>query len=553
MTKSRKISRHYLTLVGIIILGIILRFWNLDLKPLWLDEVLTAFFSLGHEYHDLLLDVVFPLSNLDQILTFKPGVSCREIAHTLATQSTHPPLFFCLIYSWLNRIGTDRLVWALRSLPALMGVAGILAVYCLNRFAFSKAAALMAAGIMAVSPFGVYLSQEARHYTLPILLITLALLGLLHIQHSLYFHQQQPKPIIWILWGIVNSIGCYVHYFFILVLTAQLLTLTGLMYWHRQRLPRGSWVALILVIVGVAISYLPWISVLLADVGRQETDWLPPPQTIAPLFQLLVGGLLMVIALPVEDQPWWVVVSMGGLMIGFGGWVAWQGFRGVKQLLRHSSTQLATVTLLGFIVFVVLQFLGIIYLLSKDISVAPRYNFVYFPAICALLGASLSFEKGKRGRIILILGVSLLSSILVVWNWVFLKPFHPEQVAQTMNKEAAIPMIMVMGYDNLQDVALGLSFALEIERLDSGIEGGVGDRSLVFLNRQQGYKLVWKKVSDLSISSVPPFNVWVAAPGLKRQDYPQRLAIAQQKHCSIDSNDYHRVGNFPYQLYRCRD
>jgi hypothetical protein len=54
---------------------------------------------------------------------------------------------------------------------------------------------------MAVSPFGVYLSQEARHYTLPILLITLALLGLIQIQQALYSQQQLPRPIVWLFWG----------------------------------------------------------------------------------------------------------------------------------------------------------------------------------------------------------------------------------------------------------------------------------------------------------------------------------------------------------------
>ena len=73
----------------------------------------------------------------------------------------------------------------MRSLPALIGVIEIAAIYCLNRLVFSKSAALMAAALMAVSPFAVYLSQEARHYTLPMLLTTLALLGLIKIQQSL--------------------------------------------------------------------------------------------------------------------------------------------------------------------------------------------------------------------------------------------------------------------------------------------------------------------------------------------------------------------------------
>ena len=77
--------------------------------------------------------------------------------------------------------------------------------------------------VMAVSPFAVYLSQEARHYTLPMLLVILALLGLYQVQTDLY--QRQFRPGIWLGWVVVNSLGFYVHYFFLLAFVAQVATL----------------------------------------------------------------------------------------------------------------------------------------------------------------------------------------------------------------------------------------------------------------------------------------------------------------------------------------
>lgn len=551
MNLSRKSPDHYLTLAGIIALGTVLRFWHLDLKPLWLDEVLTAFFSLGRQYNDLPLDVIFFPSTLEKILTLKSGVSCGEIAHTLAKQSTHPPLFFCLMHRWLSFIGTHQLIWALRSLPALLGVAGIAAIYYLNRLVFSPTAGLMAAALMAVSPFGVYLSQEARHYTLPMLLITLALLGLIHIQQRLY-SQQQPHPLVWLFWGIVNSIGGYVHYFFFLAFIAQLLVLIGLMVWRHRWIPRPTWMAITLVVTGVVVSYLPWLSVLWGDIGQPETNWLPTPENIAPLFQLLIGWLLMVIALPVEGQPLWIEVGMGVLMIGVGGWIGWQGLRGIQQLAKQPSTQVGTFTLCGFTLCVFLQFLAIIYLLGKDISVAPRYNFVNYPGICALLGASFTMGMGKQKQWqkMLPLGVSLLSTVFVVSNLVFIKPFHPQQVVQTMNLEPAVPMMMVVGYENLQEVALGLSFVLAMDEGDLSSSQESVERSFVFLNRDQGYEFVWQKLSELPVSQRSRLNLWVVAPGLRRLDYPQQLAIANQPICTLDPTQHYRLG-IPYQLYRC--
>jgi uncharacterized membrane protein len=63
---------HYLVLVGAIALGTILRFWHLDLKPLWLDEVITALFSLGRNYNDVPLEAVFSLSVWNRFLLSIP-------------------------------------------------------------------------------------------------------------------------------------------------------------------------------------------------------------------------------------------------------------------------------------------------------------------------------------------------------------------------------------------------------------------------------------------------------------------------------------------------
>lgn len=561
--------QHYLTLTALITLGAILRFWHLDLKPLWLDEILTALLSLGNRYEDVPLEVVFPASSLQHFFTLKANLSCPEIAHAVATKSTHPPLFFCIMHQWLNWVEpiSQSLSWKMRSLPAILGVIAIALTYLLNRLVFSASAGLMGAAVMAVSPFAVYLSQEARHYTLPMLLIILALLGLIQIQKAID-SQNSPHPIVWLFWGITNSIGCYVHYFFFLAFIAQILTLASLIFWRRRMLPRGSLLAIVLVIISVAISYLPWLSVMLGSFGRSETGWLPKPTVIAPIYQTLAGWLSFAIAFPVENQPLWVQVPSILCTIGFGFWVARQAWIGFKSY-QQKSTQIARFTLVNFILFVLLQFGVIIYLLGKDITVAPRYNFVYYPAVCALLGVGFSQINSittnafvgtplpqflgdfirqffnKRWQTILPFVVALLSSIFVVSNLVFLKPFQPEKVAQNITFEP-ISVMMVSGYSNFQDVALGLSFALAINQLKSS---GIVEHSFAFYNTKLGYEAVWQKLANLPALSESRLNLWVVAPGLKRKDYPPQLAIAQTP-CLIDLPNYYRIG-IPYQLYRC--
>jgi hypothetical protein len=233
--------------------------------------------------------------------------------------------------------------------------------------------------------------------------------------------------------------------------------------------------------------------------------------------------------------------------------------------------------LAGFNVGVILQFFAIVYLLDKDLTVVPRYNFVYYPGVCALLAICLTEqgkedkEKGKRkketskewvgGRsshpVIIVLVASLLSSLLVVQGFVFQKSYYPDRVARTMAFEPDRSLIAVTSYESLQEVALGLSFALELQKLyppdtiDSQVRFG-------FLDRSDSYGNVWRTLPDLDQPLPLPLNLWVvASPGMRTKDYPERLRISDRATprrkalCEVDPDRFERIG-FPYQLFRCQ-
>jgi uncharacterized membrane protein len=570
-------------LAGVVVLAAILRFWHLDSKALWLDEIISALIALGHSLEDVPLETILPLSTLiQQLLTEQVPISCPNIVQTMATQDTHPPLFFCLMYQWVRWLNPLELslAWKLRSLPALFGVAGVLAVYFLNRIAFSPRAGLLGAVLMAVSPFGIYLSQEARHYTLAVLLISLALVALIKIQQNLY-SQQPPRIGVWLFWVITNTIGWYVHYFFILATVAQVFTLMVLMYQQRQFLARYSWLAFSLSIVGIALLYLPWFPVMIDHFTSPEAGWLPPPQNIVPLFQALVAGILMVIVLPVEGQPLAIALPMILLMLGFAGWIAFTSWRGIKQLWQHPKTQPPTFTLLCFTLCVVGEFLVIIYLLGKDLTVAPRYHFVYYPAVCALLGASLGeagrhspqnpqsepklplahlthkfIAPGSSKTILLPIFVGILSWVFITSNLAFQKTYPPDKVAQNLNLEPAKPVVVVMEYTNSQQVATGLSFAFALDQLRTTAENEGSSRDsatayFAFFDRQSRYQILQPPLSAPSTLPSPPFNFWTVIRQMKRQCYVKEIAIAPSTLCTLDPIENHPE-YVSHQLYRCQ-
>ena len=548
-------------------MGAVLRFWNLDVKSVWMDEAITALFSLGRSYLDVPLEAAFSRSALDQLFTLKP-TTCAAIAQTVSTQSVHPPLFFCWLHNWLNWLQPvdQTWVWKLRSLPALAGVGVIFAIYYLNRIAFSRSAGLAGAIVMAVSPFAVYLSQEARHYTVPMLLLSLALVGMIRIQQD--FRQQQLQPGVWLGWIAVNGVGFYVHYFFILATIAQLLTLVALLLKSQFldfKAPisfyRHAWLTLLFAAGGIGLIYWPWMPTFLSHLGRPETNWLTPSQSswltvIAPLYQLLAGWVLMTIALPVENQPLWIVIPAAALMLLFGGWLARQVFNGLQRLWQMPETHWETLTLASFIGWVLVEFLAIVYLLHKDLTQVPRYNFIYYPAVCALIGASLWSVATDRESVVApfksdrswlktlapIVLFGLLSCGFVISDLVFLKPYQPQQVARMMQLSAAESTIVVMAHQDLQDIALGLSFALAV------LENNPKTR-FAFVARSQGYEQVWEHLKSPKISDASPQNLWIIAPDLRGKDFPQQLPLNRSV-CNRDPHQYYRVG-VPYQGYRC--
>jgi uncharacterized membrane protein len=559
----------------ILVVGLLLRLWNLDGKPLWLDEVITAVLSLGKTYPEFPLQFPLPVSKWTAMFQLNGALTCPAILTNVKTQSVHPPLFFCWMHEWLQTSAQWPVswVWKLRALPMLFGVGAIAAMYPLCTSAFGAQAGLRAALLMAVSPFAVYLSQEARHYTLPMLLVCVALWCCLQILQDI--HRRRVSAVSWMAWVGVNAVGFYVHYFFGLAIAAQLATFAVYLVnwrgsWLRKRLiflrdRRMVWLSgLSLAALGLILA--PWLPTFFSHITRPETNWMKPfdpdwQDRLAPLYQLPLGWLMMIAAVPTE--PVGLAVLLGVPVALFGLWVLIQLLRRIPALLTRPRTRLGASLLVLYTGFVLLQFLAIALFLQKDLTQVPRYNFIYFPAVCGLLAAAWSLPakrkpaqqpahkrnfNGSWGWIIL---VGLTSSILVVTSWALPKPYNPTLVAEQLQLEPDRPMVVAMAYKDLQDVALGLSFALALQQ-----NRKPGPEPLMtFLPRSPAYDTVIKAMAERPLPLTGTFNYWFIAPGLRQKDFPPYVVLSDRqrkpKICQQDKQQYHRLG-IPYQMYRCK-
>ncbi|NEN93021.1 MAG: hypothetical protein F6K48_30680, partial [Okeania sp. SIO3H1] len=234
----RSLHSQWLLLLVWIAIATCLRLTNLDGKPPWTDEFSTLVFSLGNSFQDVPLDRAIAPEILLQPLQFNVNTDINHVVDNLLTHSNHPPVYFILTHWWMQLFSVEgELVslWGARSLSVIFGVISIPAIYGLARLAFhSRLVGQFAAAIMAVSPYGIYLAQEARHYTLAILFVIASFCCLtISIRH---FQQVQSLPMFTaFIWVVVNSLGIATHYFFTLTLCAEAMVLISLFFFEEGR------------------------------------------------------------------------------------------------------------------------------------------------------------------------------------------------------------------------------------------------------------------------------------------------------------------------------
>ncbi|MEN6442142.1 MAG: glycosyltransferase family 39 protein [Methanoregula sp.] len=166
----------YLVLSAIILLAFILRFFDLGKESLWLDEASSYY-----------------LTNVTS-----PG----EV-WTNAFNDRHPPLFNLAL--WAVRILGSNEFW-LRFPSACAGVATVVVIFFLAREITNEKVGLISALLLAVSPFDIYYSQEARMYAFAVLFVALAYYAFFKSCRSRQWYD-------WTLFGVACAAAFYSHFY----------------------------------------------------------------------------------------------------------------------------------------------------------------------------------------------------------------------------------------------------------------------------------------------------------------------------------------------------
>ena len=604
---------HPLLLLVWIAIGAGLRFLELTGKPPWTDEFATLVFSLGNSFKTVPLDQAIALDTLLQPLRPNPTAGASAVIHHLMTEDHHPPLYFVLVHWWMQLFpasGGYVSLWAARSLPALFGVASIPAAYGLGFLAFrSRLVAQLAAAMMAVSPFGIFLAQEARHYALGTFWVIPSVCCLVvAVQH---LKRQTPLPI-WVAlsWIVVNSLGIATHYFFSLTLCAEAIALMGFIIvgsqfatglkvkdwkWGKvfpiltKALVRSSRSRIGIVAIGTLIGCLVWVPVFQASYDSHMTQWIKSANpniltVISPIFQALAAWLTMLCLLPVESPSLLVVIASGTVMLVFFIYALPILYRGFKSLLGQSDTHLATGVLGGFVLGAIALFFTITYVFGTDLTRGARYNFVYFPVVPVLVAAALAtswnaskapnselkadiqallpqktslpstsnsprLKTSGRPAVATIWLISLLSGITVVSNLGYQKYYRPDLLLPVIQKASSVPVLIATTHNTLVQTGEMMGLAWEFKRAKNLQKSLVNPQFLLAHQAEdqcQGTACPASTTLQRTLAQLPrPLDLWLV--NFKAQVQPE------PPHCfAEDASQYQTsVNGYSARLYHC--
>ncbi|MBJ7901398.1 MAG: hypothetical protein GC158_16080 [Cyanobacteria bacterium RI_101] len=494
------LQRYPLGILAVLtLIGAALRFWNLGAKPPWTDEFATWVFSLGNDFTGIPGGEILTGAQLLAPLRFNQPGQWGRVIELLVNQDNHPPLYFLLAHFWQGLFPQDYQALNItvgRSLAALAGTLLIPLSYVLARWLWTPSLALALALLTALSPYGVFISQESRHYTLAVLWITLSLGCCL--KASQYFKQGQPLPRRLVLaWVLVNALALSTHFFTGLFILAEFLGLAGSYQLSVTRyqisniserlfgissffklkcfntvLLRSR---LLPVLLGSLTAALVWGWVISQrDYGHGMTQWMALERRnflnlLGPPVQLLAAWVTIFTLLPVESPNLTLAIAAGLGMLAYVIFLLPRLKRGLDLTLTGNWRSEARL-LLWITGSLLALYFAVTYGAGMDITRGARYSFNFFPLLiflAALALVSLGQTLAKPGRLwALVILMGLASAVTVTHNLGYQKYYRPElflaQVDQ-VSPPGARPLIVTTRQSLVQTGEM-MGLALEARR-----------------------------------------------------------------------------------------
>ena len=169
--------------IAVTTLAALLRLVYLGRESLWLDELFSVAFA---------------------------NLNGQTLWRVVSTAEANMALYYYLLHFWI-RLGQSEAM--IRSLSAVTGLMTVPVVYLLGKRMFGTRVALLGALLLAANTFHIRYSQEARGYSLVVLLITLSCLFFVRAM-------ERESRSDWAWYVVTGTLAVYSHFFALLVLVS---------------------------------------------------------------------------------------------------------------------------------------------------------------------------------------------------------------------------------------------------------------------------------------------------------------------------------------------
>jgi 4-amino-4-deoxy-L-arabinose transferase-like glycosyltransferase len=243
---NRPRSRSTSWLLLVVLFGFGIRFAAIDFQSLWRDEIDAAGFGS-------------PEMRMGEVLA---ASDFQMLAQSLTQGGFNGPLYFIALQQWTRMAGDTA--FALRFPSAVFGTLAVPLIYVLARRllrrtpndGISRRAALISAWLVAISPYFVWYSQEAKMYTEVTALAIAAIYALRRAVDTTESRRAWPW---WALAVAATTLAMYSHILAALLIGVEVVLF--LLWWPQSR---RHWLGGLSALAALTLPYLPLIGWQLA-------------------------------------------------------------------------------------------------------------------------------------------------------------------------------------------------------------------------------------------------------------------------------------------------
>ena len=247
----QQFSKPWIYIV-ITLIGISLKFYRLDYKMFWYDELASVFHVAGAD--DVLHVSDAHLNEIVNINEYTKLLKHNEFDYPLIPQLKKQlqnmnlnPLHYVLLSFWYRLVGDEFIHYRLFSVLVFLLTLPFLFLLAKEMFG-SKRAGWIAVSLYSISPFIHYFAQEARYYILWAFL-------LVAIHYFIFMAARYNKTKWWVWYVVFSVLSLYAS-----VLTGFMIFQHLLFIWFVKKELRWKFM---LVSLSIFLFYSPWLIYLI--------------------------------------------------------------------------------------------------------------------------------------------------------------------------------------------------------------------------------------------------------------------------------------------------